>query len=216
MRYLLLLCCAGLLFGQGSDPKPAADAYDVSAHTKDLTIGAAFMVHSYSLGEQMYVVPDYLVVEVAIYPPKGGTFEVHDSDFTLRINGRKEALLATPPTEVVALEKHSEWNPAGPGAAAGACAGSHCVNLGAPPTAGPYPGQPVPGTGLPPRVEIPRDNAGVEKQPVHPDELLVETSLVEGTHHTAISGFLFFPYRGRMSAIKTLELLYGDAILKLR
>ena len=42
------------------------------------------------------------------------------------------------------------------------------------------------------------------------------TALEEGPHHTATSGFLYFPYRGKTNAIKTLELVYGDVVLKLR
>jgi hypothetical protein len=46
--------------------------------------------------------------------------------------------------------------------------------------------------------------------------LLTETALVEGPHHSAISGFLYFPFGGKVKSIKTLELLYQDAVLKLR
>jgi hypothetical protein len=66
-------------------------------------------------------------------------------------------------------------------------------------------------------VEIPRDNpSGIEKEKVNPDELLLQTALIEGLHHTPTSGFLYFPFRGKMSSIKTLELLYRDVVLKLR
>jgi hypothetical protein len=66
-------------------------------------------------------------------------------------------------------------------------------------------------------VEVPRDNpAGVRKEPVKADALLIETALVEGPHHSAISGFLYFPFRGKIGSIKSLELLYLDAVLKLR
>jgi hypothetical protein len=220
MRYLLLIGAAGLLFGQGTDPKKTAEDYEVHAQAKNAAVGAEFMVHGYSRGEQMFIAPDFLVVEVALYPPKGETFEIHNSDFTLRINGKKDVLHAEAPNQVVAEEKHPEWNqPPGVMTTQGTAGeGNHGVILGGPP-ANPnnFPGSQQPGTGLPPRVEIPRDNpSGIEKQPMNAGELLMETALVEGTHHSPISGFIYFPYRGKMNAIKTLELLYQDTALKLK
>ena len=92
------------------------------------------------------------------------------------------------------------------------------MTLGGPPVnSNPYPGSQIPGPGTYPPVEVPRDNpSGVTKEPVNPNELLLETALVEGPHHAAFSGFLYFPFRGKISSLKTLELLYRDAVLKLR
>jgi hypothetical protein len=51
---------------------------------------------------------------------------------------------------------------------------------------------------------------------VKPEEVLVQTALPAGLHKGAVSGFLFFAWRGKTSSIKTLELLWNDAVLKLR
>lgn len=48
MRYLLLFCCASLVFGQGTEPKPKAEDYEVHAQAQKLAIGVEFNVHSYS------------------------------------------------------------------------------------------------------------------------------------------------------------------------
>ncbi len=218
MRYVLLLCCSCLVFGQGTDPKPKADDYDVHAQVKNLAVGAEFMVHSYSRGEQMFIAPDYLVVEVALYPPKGETFEIHNAEFTLRINGKKQVLQPEAPGMVVQEMKHPEWSLASPTGQVGAGSGNTGVTMGGPrANPNPFPGSQPPGTGLPPRVEIPRDNpSGITKEPVKPDELLMQTALVEGPRHTPTSGFLYFPYKGKTNAIKTLELVYQDVDLKLR
>jgi hypothetical protein len=219
MRYLLLVCCAGAVFGQGTEPKPKAEDYEVHAQAKDAAVGAEFTVHSFSRGEQMFIAKDYLVVEVAIYPPKGMTFDVHNSDFTVRVNGKKPLLEAQTPASVVSDMQHPEWKqPGGVTAGAGAGVGNTGVTIGGPPVnSSPFPGSPPPGTKTYPPVEIPRDNpSGVTKEPVRPDELLFETALVEGPHHSAVSGFLYFPFRGKVSSIKTLELLYEDAVLNLR
>jgi hypothetical protein len=218
MRYLLLFCCAGLVFGQGTEPKPKAEDYEVHAQAKKLALGAEFDVHSYSRGEQMFIAKDYLVVEVAIFPPTGETFEIRRLDFSLRING-KELLGASEPASVVTDMQHPERKPpTGPITEVGAGVGNIGVTMGGPPVnRNPFPGSQPPGSQRPPPVEIPRDNpSGVKKEPVNADELLLQTALVEGPHHSAVSGFLYFPFRGKMSSIKTLELLYQDAVLKLR
>jgi hypothetical protein len=209
MRYVLLLCSCGLVFGQGTDPKPKADDYDVHVQAKNLAVGAEFMVHSYSRGEQMFIAPDYLVVEVAFYPPKGETFELHNADFALQINGKKQILKPEAPAMVVQEMKHPDWSRAEPNVYGGASSGNTGVMLGGPPV--------PPGTAPAPRVQIPRDNpSGVTKEPVHPDDLLMQTALVEGPHHAPVSGFIYFPYKGKTNAIKTLELVYQDVVLKLR
>jgi hypothetical protein len=219
MRYLLLFCCASLLAAQGTETKRTAEEYEVHTQAKNFAIGAEFTVHSFSRGEEMYLAKDFLVVEVAIYPAKGETFEIHDSDFTLRINGR-QLLYDAPPDLVVAARQHPEWKPPKDGltAQAGGSIGNAGATIGtAPVNANPFPGSQRPGTPQYPPVDIPRDNpSGIEKEPVDAGELLRQTALVEGPHHAAVSGFLYFPHRGKIGAIKTLELLYRDAVLKLR
>jgi len=218
MRYLLLFFVAGLLFGQGTDTKPKVDDYEVHGQAKSVAIGAEFMVHSYSRGEQMFLAKDFLVVEVALFPPKGATYEVTHAEFSLRINGKKELLDAVSPAVVVADMQHPEFKAPrdGVGLEAGGGIGGVGASVGGPPmNTNPFPGsrQPTP----PPPVEIPRDNpSGVKKEPVNPDEVLLQTALVEGPHHAPTSGFLYFPFRAKTSSIKSLELIYQDAVLKLR
>jgi hypothetical protein len=225
MRYLLLLCCSSLIFGRGTETKAKVEDYEVHVQAKDVAIGAEFMVHSYSRGEQVFIAKDFLVVEVAIFPPKGTTVEVGNGDFALRMNGKKELLDAVPPTAVLSYMQHPEWNPEreGPHATAGAGAGNIGVMVGGPPVnPNPYPGTqmpsgaPIPNSPYPP-VDIPRDNpGGVKITPADPAQLLLQTALEEGRHHAPVSGFLFFRYRGKIGAIKSLELVYQDAVLKLR
>ena len=221
MRYLLLVCCATLVFG-GTETKPKAEDYEVHAQVKNLAIGAEYMVHSYSRGEQMYIAKDYLVVEVALFPPKGTTFEVQRSDFALRINGRKELLVPSDPTLVLEDMGHPEFRPPaeGPHVEGGGGVNDHDVIFGGPPVnTNPFPGSPIPGsTRHPyPPVDIPRDNpSGVTKEPEDPYKLLSETALEPGEHHAPVSGFLYFHYRGNVKSIKSLELICGDTALKLQ
>ena len=217
MRYFLLVCSATLVFGQGTEPKPKPEDYEAHAQAPSAAIGAEFMVHSFSRGRQSFIAKDYLVVEVAIYPPKGETIELRNSQFTLRLNGRKAALFPQAPAMVVASLEHPEWEQPGPNVEVGAGTGSTGVILGAPPrNPNPFPNSRPPGSTPP--VPVRRDPAeGIPREtPERADAILLETALPEGEHHAAISGFLFFPYRAKMNSIKALELLYEDAVLKLR
>ena len=71
IRFALLICFAAMAFAQGTEPKPKAEDYDVHGQSKNVSLGAEFMVHSFSGQGQTFIAGDYLVVEVALYPPKG-------------------------------------------------------------------------------------------------------------------------------------------------
>ena len=219
MRYLLPICCAGLMFGQGTETKPKVEDYEVHAQAQNAAIGAEFTVHSFSRGEQAFLAKDYLVVEVALFPPKGETFTVENGGFSLRINGKKQLLLPQPASMVAASLQHPEWEqPRGATpTVAGGMGNAGVILVGPPRNTNPFPGSNPPGSQLPPRVPVPQDNpTGIRKEPVKADVLVTETALVEGPHHSPVSGFLYFPFTAKISSIKSLELLYRDAVLKLR
>jgi hypothetical protein len=224
VRLTLILCCASFAFAQGgTDPKPKAEDYDVHASSKYVAIGAEFMIHSFSGQGQTYIVKDYLVVEVALYPPKDESvkppkyqsLDVNEGSFALRINGKRQALTPVAPSMVVTALQHPDWQ-SGPRLEGGGGLGNTGVILGRP-----APTQ-VPGGQQPPQRRIPGapppDNpGGIEPEPrVSAPELLVKTALPEGPHRGPVSGFLYFPYRGKTTSIKSLELLYEDTVLKLR
>jgi len=219
MRFLMLIVgCAGLLWGQGTEPKHQPEDYEVHAQAGPTALGAEFMVHSFSRGEQTFIAQDYLVVEVALFPPKGETIVVENGNFSLRVNGKKQVLLPQPSSMVAAALQHPEWEQQrGMTPSIGGGLGNTGVILGGPPRTQPIPGSNPPGSQPMPPVQVPPyDPTGMRKEPVKADVLVVETALVEGPHHSAISGFLYFPFRGKISSIKTLELVYQDAVLKLR
>ncbi|MGO9257683.1 MAG: hypothetical protein ACLQU1_15430 [Bryobacteraceae bacterium] len=217
MRWTLIFLCASVLLAQGgTDPKPKPEDYEAHGQAKSAAIGAEFMVHSFSGRGMTYLAPDYLVVEVALYPPKGSEIEVHAGAFALRLNGKKTPLTPAGIEMVQASLQHPEWRET-PRLEAGAGIGDAGVILGAPRPAQ-VPGQP-PRTGQP--LPAPPDAdpgvAGVPRTPpVTAAELLVQTALQEGKHHLPASGFLFFPYRGKAGSLKTVELLFEDAAVKLR
>jgi hypothetical protein len=204
---LLLPALAGTLAAQyGTAPKASAQDYPVRAKLEKLSIGAEYLVHSFSSGREMFIAKDYLVVEVALYPAKGESLLVEAGHFSLRVNGRKQALSPQTPEIVANALKYPDPNTSTglhPTAQLGP------VILGQPRPAERFPGDPNAQTGRPPP-RAPEDNpSGLDKEPpAKADELVVEAALPEGEHHGPTSGFLYFPYRGKVSRIRSLELVF--------
>jgi hypothetical protein len=217
MRWILLACCTGLVFGQGTEPKPKAEEYEVSAVSKNITLGAEYMVHSFGSGGQMYLADDYLVVEVALYPPKGQTLDVKPGSFSLRLNGKKPILQPVTPATVAASLTQPDWMPSrqGQGGPFGGGGGPGVIL-----------GSPVPGQGsggstgrfpTPPRAPAPGAPGGIDRrEPVRAEELIVQTALPAGESRGPVSGFLYFAFKGKPKSLKSVELLYEDVVLKLR
>ncbi len=172
------------------------------------------MIHSFSGGEQTYIVKGFLVVEVALFPPKGENIDVHSGNFVVRMNGRKQEFLPQSPSVVAATVAHPEWDDARHLETDGE-AGPVAVGLGRPQPVQ-IPGVPVPGQPRP--LPHPQDNPGglPPREQVKPEQLLLNTALPQGEHRGPVSGFLYFAYNGKASSIKSLELRYEDAVLKLR
>jgi len=227
MRLLAALFCAGLALAQthkptpvvqGTEAKPKAEDYEAHAKVGTVEIGAEFMVRSYSRGNAMYIANDYVTVEVALYAPKGESVEIGYLDFQLRVNGKKQTLLAQNPYMVAASIAHPDWQTERPGVEAAAGAGNARVILGGPPHT-PLPTGDPPGSAGPtiPRVPKPDPPEGIDMQPVKTAaDIAVEAALQEGKNRAPVSGFLYFIYTGRTKSIKQVELLYLDAVLKLR
>jgi len=209
MRYraaLLLPAFAATLAQSGTPPKDSAQDYPVHATLEKLSIGAEYLVHSFSSGREMFIAKYYLVVEVALFPAKNQTLHVNASHFTLRVNGRKQVLSPAAPEFVAAALKDPEWN-GGPRAVAALGP----IILGQPTPNARFPGDPNARTGPPPP-QPPTDNPSGQDQepPVKADELAVEAALPEGEHRGPASGFLYFPYRGNVSHIRSLELVFAN------
>jgi len=214
VRWSLLFLCVSVLEGQGgTDPKPKPEDYE--AHTKvgAVSIGAEFLIHSFSGQNVTYLAPDFLVVEVALYPPKGAEIDVQPTGFSLRLNGRKPLSPAQVSLVQSSLD-HPEWRPT-PRLEAGAGVGDGAVVLGAP-RQEKIPGRPPQTYPVPGPDENPAA-PGVSRDP-HPtaSQLLVQTALPVGIHRGPVSGYLYFPFRGKPGSLKTVELLFQDAVVHLR
>lgn len=210
---LLSMAAAGLLAAQsGTVPKTRPEDYPAHAAAGKLRLGADYTVHSFSARGRTFVADAYLVVEVALYAPRGEEVMVSTSRWTLCVNGKKQPLAPQAPQFVAASLKYPDWQntrtleaQAGP------------VILGRPVPVERFPGDPTARRRLPPRAPEPEDPSGAEKTPEpKAEEVVVETALPEGTQRLPVSGYLYFAYRGK---VKSVELIYdgpeGRAALRL-
>lgn len=193
--------------------KPAD--YPVHAEAAQAGIGAEFMVHVVSVEGKAYFVPDYFAVEVALYPEKGALLQFRNEHFTLRINGKKQELIAQSPGFAAASLKYPDWTQR-PSVTATAGAGDGGIIIGRPQT------QPrFPGDQRPPRSTNPMKTVDPDKeQPMTAAEAVVAAALIEGQINQPAAGYLYFPYRGDGKKATKIELIYrgpaGEVTLRLR
>src|ERR1051326_3163597 len=103
-----MICCAAVAIA-GTDPKANADDYEVHARVGSLSVGAEYMVHSFSGDGQTFILDDFLVVEVALFPAKGDSVVVNPGEFTLRLDGKHVTLPAAAPQMVVNAMDRRQW-----------------------------------------------------------------------------------------------------------
>jgi len=230
MRYLLILAvvtaaCAQYnspipaarptVYTQGTQPKASASEYPTQGRLGGVDMGADYMVHSFGNGEQMYIAENFLIVEVAFFPPKGESVLVESSMFSLRVNGKKELLLPAAPTMAASVMRQPQWQ-SQRGVMGGIDMGGIGVGTGYPPpgsTGQGGPGQRLP---APPRAPDPDYPETSKKEVERAEDVLIRTALLDGPSKQPVSGFLYFPYKGKASGVKSVELLYHDAVLKVK
>lgn len=223
MRTLLLTLLCWRVLAAESPPKTSPGDYGVQAQLKDAVLAADYNIRTLFAAGGPVAVADYLVVDVALFPVKGASLAVTASQFTLRLNGKKAALLAQTPGMVAASLKYPDWDQPRSLEARGSL-GDAGVILGRPRASERFPGDSRPGrTRLPapPRAPVPEDRSGIDRPPpVEPAEAVVEEALPEDLYRGPRHGSLFFHYKGKISNLKKVELLYdgpaGKAVLRLR
>jgi len=213
---VLALLCASCLYGE-TEHKDKATDYPIHAMAGKVAIGADYLIHSIPAGDQTFLAKDFLVVEVAVFPALAQPVTIAGNTFTLRLNGAKLPLASIPPGFVAASLKYPDWEQH-PTAVASGGVGNAGVTIG-PPTVARFPGDPNASHPLP-RGPTAEERNGVERsQPDSADEVIARTAVLEGQTDHPISGFLYFPYRGKIKSLKSIELIYqskdGSVTLKL-
>lgn len=202
--------------------KEKATDYPVHADVGTVSIGAEYLVHSIPAHSQTFFAPDYLVVEVAVFPGRQEPVEIGTNTFTLRINGRKEIIFHDTPGFVAASLTYPDWEQRRR-AEVQAGIGDAGVTIGRPPAVGRFPDDPTPGhSRLPPapKAPTPEDQHGVEQDsPQSVDEALAQVALADGPASKPVAGYIFFHYRAKAKSIKSVDLVYqgkqGSVTLKL-
>ena len=105
---VLALISCGWLYGQTTAKDKPAD-YPAHATLGTTSIGAEYLVHSIPAGNQTLLTPEYLVFEVAVFPPRDRAVEIASGTFTLRLNGKKQVLYPVAPGFVAASLKYPDW-----------------------------------------------------------------------------------------------------------
>jgi hypothetical protein len=216
----LLLLCAGIL---AAEDRPTAADWPVHVELEKAEFGAEYMVHSVTRDEDFFVVRNYLVVDIGIYPRKPERLEVSHQHFLLRVNGKKNPIFPQSPGMVAAGMKYDDWEYR-PNLEASAGTGDKGVILGRERTTERFPGDPRPRQQRlprPPRAPDSTDQSGIDRKPKKtPDEVVVAAALEEGFTPKPIRGYLYYAYKGKPGSIKSVELIYkgpaGETVLKLK
>jgi len=209
---VLAFVASGWLCGQTTVKDKPAD-YPAHAALGTTSIGAEYLVHSIPAGNQTLLTPEYLVFEVAVFPPRDRAVEISSGNFTLRLNGKKQVMYPVAPGFVAAALKYPDWE-VRPNAQVIAGVGDAGVVIGRPPVVGRFPGDPRPGQSrLPraPKAPVPDDQRGVQhEEPESIDQIIARTALPDGSAAKPVSGYLYFAHKGKSKSIKSLELIYQD------
>ncbi len=190
----------------GTEPRPKASEYPVNGTAGDVLLGAEYLVRSAGTGNEMFIIPEHLIIEIAAYPPKGRTVEVSAGHFALRVNGKKTLLHPQPAGMAVAAMKYPDWSER-PTPVGTVGYGDKTVVIGQPRRVERFPGDNRPQET---RVPMPQQASVRDGNTRTPEEIVVEAALPEGPTADPISGYLYFPYKGKPKKIKTLELLYNN------
>lgn len=211
----MLLLAAYAWAQSGTAPHAKAGEYPAHERLDGLELGAEYWVHGFRGHDQMFITNGHLVVEVAVYPAAGHDIVVNAGNFRLRLNG-KTVLWPQAPAMVAASLKYPDWEQKGRVAGSVGMGGAD-VTLGQPPPQGRFPGDNrAPQQRIP---RVPADATGVpRREPVRAEDVAVESALPEGLTHGPVSGFLYFPWKGKSEKLRSVELLFesGDAALALK
>jgi hypothetical protein len=186
---------------------PRASPNDYQARTKagTVTVAAEFKGHFVPAPAATYTTEDFVAVEVGLFGEPDAKLSLSPDQFSLRINGKKQAVPSQSVVLVLSSLKDPEWIPPEP---VGGKGGGGKTSLSGGGGGGGGQGDPPP-----PPPKMPPELQRVMRQRVQ------KTALAEGERPLPQAGFLFFPYRGQPKSIQTIELLYkgpaGETTLEL-
>ena len=209
---LVLAYFPASLLADGLKVRPSVTNYAVHEKTGKIDIGAELRYRAVPARGGTIFLRETLVVEVALFGPRGKRLEISTGHFSLRINGKGLPLMPQGPELVIYTDKYGS----NPELTVGV--NDSRVILGGPEPGPRFPGDTRSTTSRgPPRVEDPNRPAVKVEDPV---ERMRGAALPDGRQMLPVAGCLYFQYKKKMKSIKSLELLYhrpeGTLALKLK
>jgi len=172
---------------KGLAPRTAATDYQGQGQAGKFSFGADFSGHSIPTLNGILTADDYVTVEVGVYGPAGEKLKLSVNDFSLKVNGKK-TVPSQPYGVLEGQMKDPDYEATLPKPEKESKSG---VNR--------QPGEPEPVVVIP--VSVKRSMM----------QRVIKVAMPEGERILPQAGLLFFPYRGKASGIKSVELLYEGA-----
>jgi hypothetical protein len=193
---------------KGIPPRASPADYQAHAPAGTVTVAAEFIGHSIPTPDgSTYTTEDYVAVETGLFGPAGARLNISGDNFSIRINAKKKKEISLPSQPfgmVFRSLKDPEWEDSVAIAAKEAKSKSTGISTGG------QGGQNEP----PAPVHMPIELQRAMQQRVQ------KTALPEGDRALPQAGLIFFPYRGKVQNIHSIELVYagpaGTATLALQ
>ena len=174
---------------KGIPPRATPADYQFHAQVGNVTLAAEFTGHSLPTLEGPLTTEDYVAVEAALFGPAGAQLTISATDFSLRLNGKKESLPSQPYGLIVSSLKDPEW--VDPEASKSKSKTSMLGGGGQEDSNTPPP---------PPKIPLAVQRAMAQR--------VQRASLPEGDRALPQDGLLFFKYRGKTEKLHSVELIY--------
>jgi hypothetical protein len=172
----------------GIPPRTAPSDYAAQAKVGTVTMAADFDEHGIPTTDGPLSSDEFVVVELAVFGPPGTRLPVNFSNFSLRINGKKNPVQAESFERAGASAKDPEWAPPEKPEKSS----STSIGGGGDDT---HP--------APPRPPAELRRAWAKR--------VMQAALAEGERPLPRAGLLYFPYGGKANGIHSLELIYSGA-----
>jgi hypothetical protein len=178
---------------QGLPPRAAPSDYQAAEKLGPFTVAADFVGHAVPTMQSPLTSEDYVTVEVAFFGPADGKVKISFTEFSIRINGKKNVIESQQYGLVMKSLSDPEWIPEEPAEGPKSKGG---ISTGG----GGGQGDPKP---APPKMPFPLRRAMEQKAQ--------KAALPEGERAVPVAGLLFFPYRGKDQSIQLVEVMYAGA-----
>lgn len=195
---------------QGLPARATPADYQVQAKAGNVTIAAEFAGHGIpTVGQDPLSSEDYIAVEVALFGPPDTKLTLSATDFSLRLNGKKQPMPSQPWALVAKGVRDPNWVSPEAANAEPKSKGGVSSSAGGGGGSGRSPGDPPP-----PPPKVPIETLRVWQQAVR------RSALALGERPLPQAGLVFFQHRGKTENLRSVELVYegpaGTATLTLQ